>query len=150
MRYQYLRSLLPHGDQAIAGQVQKDMFSSLCSTYMETRLNKSLRSIKVFAFKPVLGIMKLLWIGSKCLKSNTFLTVRLVMMLKVIAKNIALKKITSISILVKCDSVPDNSHHAICSKICSFWSCAFLALYSSEHKCARESTFFILPRNSNF
>ena len=36
------------------------------------------------------------------------------------------------------------------SKVCSFWSCAFLALCSSEHTCTRESTFFILPRNSNF
>ena len=24
------------------------------------------------------------------------------------------------------------------SKVCSFWSCAFLALYSSEHTCARK------------
>ena len=36
------------------------------------------------------------------------------------------------------------------SKVCSFWSCAFLALCSSEHMCAQESTFFILPRNRNF
>ena len=35
-------------------------------------------------------------------------------------------------------------------KVCSFWSCAFLALCSSEHTCARESIFFILPRNINF
>ena len=35
-------------------------------------------------------------------------------------------------------------------KVCSFWSYAFPALCSSEHTYARESTFFILPRNSNF
>ena len=35
-------------------------------------------------------------------------------------------------------------------KVCSYWSCAFLALCSSEHMCARKSAFFILPRNSDF
>ena len=35
-------------------------------------------------------------------------------------------------------------------KVCSFWSCAFLGLCSSEHTCARESTFFISPRISSF
>ena len=35
-------------------------------------------------------------------------------------------------------------------KVCSFWSCALLALCSSERTCARESTFFILLHNSNF
>ena len=29
-------------------------------------------------------------------------------------------------------------------KVCSFWSCTFLALCSSEHTCARENTFFNL------
>ena len=35
-------------------------------------------------------------------------------------------------------------------KVCSFCSCAFIALCSSEHTCTQESAFFILPRNSNF
>ena len=35
-------------------------------------------------------------------------------------------------------------------KVCSFWSRAFLALCSSDRKCARESTFFSLPGKSNF
>ena len=43
VRDQYLRSLLPHGDQTIAGQLEnlvlKPMLAIL-TTYMETRLNK--------------------------------------------------------------------------------------------------------------
>ena len=35
-------------------------------------------------------------------------------------------------------------------KVCSFWSCTFLTLYSSEHTCAWESNFFILPCSSHF
>ena len=35
-------------------------------------------------------------------------------------------------------------------KVCSFWSCAFLAYCYSKHTFARESTFFMLPRNNNF
>ena len=35
-------------------------------------------------------------------------------------------------------------------KVCSFWSCAFLGLCSSEHTCTRAISSFILPRNSNF
>ena len=35
-------------------------------------------------------------------------------------------------------------------KVCSLWSCAFLAFCSSERTWARESTFFILQRNSSF
>ena len=34
--------------------------------------------------------------------------------------------------------------------VCSLWSCAFLTLCSIERRCARESTFFILPGKSNF
>ena len=36
------------------------------------------------------------------------------------------------------------------SKVCSCWSCAFLAVCSTERMCSRENTFFIPPRNSNF
>ena len=35
-------------------------------------------------------------------------------------------------------------------KVCSFWSCAFLALCFNDQTCARESTFFIFLRSSNF
>ena len=40
-RDQYLRSLLPHGDQAIAGQLEKHVLKPMLvilTTYMETRL----------------------------------------------------------------------------------------------------------------
>ena len=40
----------------------------------------------------------------------------------------------------------DKSHRVIVAKAME-WT---LALCSSEHTCARESTFFILQRNSNF
>ena len=39
-RDQYLRSLLPHGDQAIAGQIEKHVLKpmlAILTTYMETR-----------------------------------------------------------------------------------------------------------------
>ena len=35
-------------------------------------------------------------------------------------------------------------------KVCSLWSCAFLAFCSSEHTYARESTFFTSPGKSSF
>ena len=41
VRDQYLRSLLPHGDQTIAGQLEKHILKSMLAiltTYMETRL----------------------------------------------------------------------------------------------------------------
>ena len=41
VRDQYLRSLLPHGDQAIPGQLEKHVFKpmfAILTTYMETRL----------------------------------------------------------------------------------------------------------------
>ena len=40
---QYLRSLLPHGDQAIAGQLEKHVLKpmlAILTTYMETRLER--------------------------------------------------------------------------------------------------------------
>ena len=40
---QYLRSLLPHGDQAIAGQLEKHVLKPMpliLTTYMETRLKE--------------------------------------------------------------------------------------------------------------
>ena len=40
-RDQYLRSLLPHGDQDIAGQIEKHVLKTMLAiltTYMETRL----------------------------------------------------------------------------------------------------------------
>ena len=42
-RDQYLLSLLPHGDQAIAGQIEKHVLEpmlAILTTYMETRLKK--------------------------------------------------------------------------------------------------------------
>ena len=44
MRDQYLRSVLPHGDQAIAGELEKHVLRpmlAILTTYMETRLNKA-------------------------------------------------------------------------------------------------------------
>ena len=41
VRDQYLRSLLPHGDQTIAGQLEKHVVKpmlAILTTYMETRL----------------------------------------------------------------------------------------------------------------
>ena len=43
VRDQYLRSLLPHGDQAIAGQLEKHVLKpmlAILTTYMESRLYK--------------------------------------------------------------------------------------------------------------
>ena len=48
VRDQYLQSLLPHGDQAIAGQLEKHVLKpmlAILTTYMETRLYCSLRTI---------------------------------------------------------------------------------------------------------
>ena len=45
VRNQYLRSLLPHGDQAIAGQLEKHVLKpmlAILATYMDTRLYLSL------------------------------------------------------------------------------------------------------------
>ena len=42
VRDQYLRSLLPHGNQTIAGQLEKHVLKpmlAILTTYMETRLN---------------------------------------------------------------------------------------------------------------
>ena len=48
VRDQYLRSSLPHGDQAIAGQLEKHvlkpMLAILYTTYMETRLKVNAES----------------------------------------------------------------------------------------------------------
>ena len=44
VRDQYLRSLLPHGDQTIAGQLEKHVLRPMLAilrTYMETRLKNS-------------------------------------------------------------------------------------------------------------
>ena len=41
-RHQYLRSLIPHGDQTIAGQLEKHVLKpmlAILTTYIETRHN---------------------------------------------------------------------------------------------------------------
>ena len=49
VRDQYLRSLLPHGEQTIAGQLEKHVLKpmlAILTTYMETRLKVSSQSRK--------------------------------------------------------------------------------------------------------
>ena len=48
VRDQYLRSLLPHGDKAIARQLEKHVFKpmlEILTTYMETRLYVTLFNV---------------------------------------------------------------------------------------------------------